>query len=376
MFNFYNFEEIKNTPSPSLLYYRNIIQQNIDTAISITKSKNSLWPHIKSHKMPNVIRLSISNGITRFKCATISEAEIAATCGATDVLLAYPIIGPNIKRFLNLRIAFPQTHFYAIGDNIESIYLLSNLQKDCPVHTDLFIDVNLGMNRTGVPLENLEKFIEKCKEIPGISIVGFHCYDGHQTNSDPIIRKKKIHEMSKKLKKILDCIIIKNPNYANIIIGGSPSFPYLVDEWKNDVHYTTYFSPGTVFIYDYGYQKKYPDLPFFPGAAILTRVVSHPNDALFTIDCGYKSIASDPPGPKAFLLGVDNYEECFQSEEHWTFRMKKGYEKERPPIGKELFLLPTHICPTSALYNHAIVIDNKHIVAQWPVTARNRFLLY
>ena len=51
MFNFYNFEEIKNTPSPSLLYYRNIIQQNIDTAISITKSKNSLWPHIKSHKM-------------------------------------------------------------------------------------------------------------------------------------------------------------------------------------------------------------------------------------------------------------------------------------------------------------------------------------
>lgn len=73
---------------------------------------------------------------------------------------------------------------------------------------------------------------------------------------------------------------------------------------------------------------------------------------------------------------MDNYEECFQSEEHWTFRMKKGYEKERPPIGKELFLLPTHICPTSALYNHAIVIDNKHIVAQWPVTARNRFLLY
>ena len=37
-----------------------------------------LWPHLKTHKMEAVLRIHMELGISRFKCATIAEAEMAA----------------------------------------------------------------------------------------------------------------------------------------------------------------------------------------------------------------------------------------------------------------------------------------------------------
>ena len=63
---------------------------------------------------------------------------------------------------------------------------------------------------------------------------------------------------------------------------------------------------------------------------------------------------------------------AFQSEEHWVFRMKEGKEDKRPQIGTMLYVIPTHICPTSALYSDILVAEGGKITAKWPVTARNR----
>ena len=94
--------------------------------------------------------------------------------------------------------------------------------------------------------------------------------------------------------------------------------------------YHAYFSPGTYFINDYGYSKKYPDLPFTPGAAVLTRVVSCPVKGHFTLDLGYKGIASDPEGTRGIIAGMDHVQELFQSEEHWAFAMNPAMRTSAP----------------------------------------------
>ena len=105
-------------------------------------------------------------------------------------------------------------------------------------------------------------------------------------------------------------------------------------------------------------------------------MISNPCEGTFSLDLGYKGIAADPAGIRGQLLGIENYEEMFQSEEHWTFRMKSGHEDECPKVGEELFVIPTHICPTSALYPSVIVVANSEIVGEWEVTARNRKITY
>ena len=104
----YAFEGQQDLASPQLVYYPALIRQNIQKMIAIAGGADRLWPHIKTHKMAQVVQMQLEAGIDRFKCATIAEAEMAAQAGAKRITLAYPLVGPNIRRFAALQQAFPQ----------------------------------------------------------------------------------------------------------------------------------------------------------------------------------------------------------------------------------------------------------------------------
>lgn len=366
----YDFEGSENVISPALVYYRDIIKENIQKAIEMARGAEHLWPHVKTHKAAEMIRLSLQAGITRFKCATIAEAEMTASCGAEHIVLAYPLVGPNIARFLQLSAAYPEVHFYAIGDDRHTLELLGKAAVSANRTVDLLVDVNMGMNRTGVSISHLETFCEDCCRLPGISLRGLHCYDGSRTEQDYASRKKAVDAVSRELLPVIKNIQKMHPECSIFILGGTPSFPCHLD------FPDAYYSPGTLFLNDYGYSRKFPDLHFTPGAAVLTRVVSCPQEGMFTLDLGYKGIAADPEGTRGLLLGLKNCEELFQSEEHWTYRMKPGHESETPKVGDIFFVIPTHVCPTSALYPSALVAEDGKIVDEWQITARNRKINY
>lgn len=377
----YSFKGSEDIITPALIYYRDILRSNFKKAVETAHGAEHLWPHVKSHKMAEMIRLSMEYGIRRFKCATIAEAEMTASCGAEHIVLSYPLVGPNIERFIRLSEAFPDTHFYAIGDCLNMLSLLGQAARASSLgNVDVLVDVNMGMNRTGVPLSNLISFCDACSAMDGLTLKGLHCYDGHRTEHDYHDRKAQSDHVDRELIPLLKSIYKEHPTCSLVIIGGSPSFPchaasnLAEQEEVNNV--AVYYSPGTIFVHDYGYSKKFPDLPYVPAAAILTRVISNPCEGTFSLDLGYKGIAADPAGIRGQLLGIENYEEMFQSEEHWTFRMKSGHEDECPKVGEELFVIPTHICPTSALYPSVIVVANSEIVGEWEVTARNRKITY
>src|SRR5262245_5627838 len=89
-------------PSPALLVYPERIEENLDLMIMMSGGVQRLRPHIKTHKLAEVTQMQLDRGVTKFKCATIAEAEMAAACGAADVLLAYQPVGPNVERLLEL----------------------------------------------------------------------------------------------------------------------------------------------------------------------------------------------------------------------------------------------------------------------------------
>lgn len=150
-----------------------------------------------------------------------------------------------------------------------------------------------------------------------------------------------------------------------IVFASTPSMPcYLKYEG-------TFLSPGTAFITDYSYWTKFPDLPFLPAAALVSRVISTPGKGEFTIDAGYKHIAADPPGLRGLLLGYEEAEPVFHCEEHWAFRMPAGKEELGPKLGETVYIIPTHICPTTALYPYANVVKGGQLKGRWDVTARD-----
>jgi len=354
--------------SPALIYYKDLIERNTQLAIEMAGSPERLWPHVKSHKTAELIRLQMGMGIDRFKCATIMEVAMVASCGAGHILLAYPLVGPNIARFLAVTARFPATHFYVLGDDIAALSQLNDACREQGRTFDLFVDVNLGMNRTGVPLRELLAFTRQAAAFSHLSLVGFHCYDGHNHERDLAERKAAVESQMAQVEQVRTALRQEGIRTPLIISGGSPSFPCHLAEAES------FLSPGTLFLWDWGYQQNLPDLKFTPAAVLMTRVISHPDKGIFTLDLGYKAIASDPPGDRGLLLGVPGAKPLFQSEEHWVWAMPEGKEDDRPPIGKVLYVIPTHICPSSALYRAVKVATSAERIAseEWAVAARNR----
>ncbi|MDR1251317.1 MAG: D-TA family PLP-dependent enzyme [Treponema sp.] len=364
----YTLADTGNLISPALIYYRDIILANTRRVIEMAGGADRLWPHVKSHKAREMIRLQIEQGITRFKCATVAEAEMTAAAGAAHVILAYPLIGPNISRYLRLAGAYPQTVFYAIGDDYDQLSAVSSAALRMGIRLKTLIDVDMGMHRTGVALNALESLYERASALEGLSLEGLHCYDGHLHDKDFFRRKKDVDEIDQRVLGIREAILKKGLNCGLLVFGGTPTFPCRAGQEG------IFLSPGTAFIGDWGYYCSLPDIAFTPGAALFTRVVSHPAKNAFTLDLGYKGIASDPAGGRGIIVGMEDARPLFQSEEHWVFSKPEG--RELLPIGSPCYVLPTHICPTSALYPEILVARQGRITETWQVSARNRRITY
>ena len=172
---------------------------------------------------------------------------------------------------------------------------------------------------------------------------------------------KQIEEIKARLKADGICCEI-------LIMGGTPSFPVHAEMTGE------FLSPGTCVIQDAGYRKAYPDLQFTPAAALLTRVVSRPSRDTFTLDLGCKAVATDPTPERAEIVGMEYARTVIQNEEHWVVRVPEEHIADIPPIGTELFAIPTHVCPTSALYPAVPVVENGKVTGWWKVAARDRHL--
>jgi len=351
--------------SPTLLYYPDRIRKNIDRAAGMAGGAGRLWPHVKTHKLAEVVAMQQAAGITRFKCATVAEAEMLGSCGASDILLAYPLVGPAIPRFLRLMQVYPESSWWAIGDSGGALASLDEQALGSGLCPNVLIDVNMGMNRTGVPLCGMEAFYRTQAARCGLAVRGFHCYDGHIRQSDPALRNAAADPAAGAVAAARARLLADGYPCDTVVMGGTPTFP--CHAGRDGV----FLSPGTLFIHDYGQLSRYGDLLFEPAAAILTRVISIPGDGLFTLDLGHKAIAADPEGVRGLIVSLPDAIPLSHSEEHWVFRVGEG-GFPAPRVGDVHYVLPSHICPTAALYADTLAVRDGRVSGLWKVSARDR----
>jgi D-serine deaminase-like pyridoxal phosphate-dependent protein len=332
--------------------------------IAMVKDPERLRPHVKTYKIPEIVKMQMRSGIRKFKCATIAEAEMLGLAGAADVLIAFPLTGPKLDRLFRLISEYPGTRFSAIIDHESGARALS--QKGVTNHAEVgvYLDINNGNDRTGLPAGNGFQLFQQCLELKGINPLGLHVYDGHIRNTDPEKRKIQVDHDFEKVNALAGTIQQKLDIKPVIIAGGSPTFPVHAQ------HPEVECSPGTSLLWDAGYSEKFPDIPFQTAAVVVSRVISRPGIDLLCIDLGHKSIAAENPlENRVRFLNVDGLEPVSHSEEHLVLRNTRN---KPVVVGDLLYGIPWHICPTTALYQEVTVIRNNRITGTWEVTARTR----
>ncbi len=360
----YGIENIDAIDSPALIVYEDRVRENIRLLKSRISSIAQLRPHVKTNKMAEVCQLMMDEGIKKFKCATIAEAEMLAGIQAPDVLLAYQPVGPKLLRLMELTRKFPSTHFSCLVDNEESADYFSKVSVENNIILTVFIDLNVGMNRTGITpgLQALE-LAKHCLTLPGLKLAGLHVYDGHLRDADLEIRKQKSDACFIEVLKLSEQITALTQQIPVIVAGGSPTFP--IHASRNNVE----CSPGTFIFWDWGYATGLPEQFFNFAALVITRVISIIDHNRLCLDLGHKSVAAEMPLPRVHFLNAPNAKPVAQSEEHLVVEVEDtGLYK----IGDVLFGIPMHICPTVALYDKAMIVKNNKVTDAWSVIARNR----
>jgi len=360
-------DNVETVMSPALLVYPERVEENVRRMIAILGGDVSrLRPHVKTHKLTPLLSIQIGQGITKFKCATIAEAEMLGEAGAAEVLFAYQPVGPNIQRLIDLSHKFPKTKFAAILDNDETALALGKACSSAGITMDVFVDIDVGMGRTGVAPERATAFGARLVKVTGLRFAGLHAYDGHITDPDPTIRASRCDEAFKKITQIRDELVRNGVAVSKIIAGGTPTFPMHAKRAK-DVE----CSPGTCVLWDWSYSSKFQDLSFLHAALVLTRVVSKPAPNRLCLDLGHKAIASENPHPRVHLLELPDAKFLMHSEEHLVVESPAA---EKLQVGSPIYGVPWHICPTVALYSEAFAIRNRRADELWSVTARARKL--
>ena len=352
--------------SPAMLVYPDRVAANIQRMVSMVDDVHRLRPHIKTHKTAEGIRMMMDAGVHKFKCATITEAELLGRSGAPDVVLAYQPHGPKVYRLLNVMRTYPGTKYACLVDNPASAQAMSEVFAQAGLQVPVYIDVNLGMNRTGiVPGEALLELYRFCAGLPGIMPIGLHAYDGHQRHPDIAERTLLTDRDFAPVLQMQEALGQGGFPHCIIIAGGSPSFAIHALRSGREC------SPGTCIFWDKGYSDLCPEQPFEPAVALLTRVVSLPSPTRVCLDLGHKAVAAEndinrrvyfPDAPELMPVG--------QSEEHLVMQAPEGHGY-RP--GDVLYGIPYHVCPTVALYDRLITVENGVVSGDWKVAARNRF---
>ncbi|HEY9006809.1 MAG TPA: D-TA family PLP-dependent enzyme [Ohtaekwangia sp.] len=366
MNNWFTISNVEHIDTPALAVYPERIQENIRILKTFAPDIALLRPHMKTNKSPQVAKMLIREGIALFKCATIAEAEMLAEAGAKDILLAYQPVGPKAERLATLTARYSQTIFSCLADNITTAKHISTVFERSAQKIRVYIDLNVGMNRTGIAPDAALELYKQLLALPGIIAYGLHAYDGHLRDVDLAVRAQKCNEAFAAVEKLRDQIVQQTGNIPAIVAGGTPTFP--IHAQRNGVA----CSPGTFIYWDKGYQNILQEQPFLFAALVVTRVISLPAKDTICIDLGHKAIASENPlTNRVTFLNAPDLEPTGHSEEHMILKTPAGSTYQ---VGDVLYGVPYHICPTVALYDRTAIVTDNEVTDYWTTQARNRVI--
>lgn len=346
--------------TPALLVDRDLLERNIaDMAELAGRTGVSLRPHVKTHKSPAIGRLQVAAGASGLTVATVSEAEVFAAAGFTDLFIAYPLwVDPAKGRRLR---ALAEAASLTVGvDSPEAAHALAAQLGTATPRVRLLVEVDSGHHRSGVAPESVTGVADGALHA-GITISGAFTFPGHAYA--PGVRDQVAAQEAETLAtaaRALEALGVPSP----VVSGGSTPTAGAVA-----VGSMTEMRPG---VYVFGDAQQWELGATTPDRIALTcwaTVVSHAGGRL-VLDSGSKALGADRATwatGYGRLLDHPDARIVMLSEHH---AVVDRFEGPLPPLGSHLRVVPNHVCNAVNLADTMTVARGGRVVATWPVAAR------
>lgn len=354
------------TPAPLVELDR--LAQNLDRMAAYAALHGlALRPHVKTHKSPRVAAEQMRLGALGLTCATPREAEVMSDV-AGDVLVNYPVVGtPKLARLMSLP---ANVRLTVAVDSEPAIEQLAEAAREGGREVDVYVELDLGMHRVGVP--NVDLAIALARQVlrhPRLRYAGITFYPGHI--------RQHVDEQQTHLKRLATDIsaaihmMDKAGVRPSVVSGGSTPAAWRMHE----VAGVTEVRPGTYVYNDRGTAAlgacAWEDCAFTVLATVVSTAV--PDQAV--VDAGSKALGREPMRGvegEGFGALIDRPDVTVQrmSEEHGILDLKDT--DWRPEVGEQVRIVPNHVCVVVHLNDTMYGVRGDVVEVTWPVAARGR----
>jgi D-serine deaminase-like pyridoxal phosphate-dependent protein len=364
----YAISGLEDVLTPALVVYPDAIASNIAQTLRLLGGDADRWRvHIKTAKLGYTLHMLVERGVKNCKCATTLELLMACQSGAKDVLVAYPVMAANARRVAEIADQHRGVRISVLAENEEQIGQWNGSR------VGIFLDINPGMNRTGIEQSDSRKVVGLAQTIlkAGVEFRGLHYYDGQYGALEERERTAAAHAGYDRLLELVAEIESSGIRVPEVVTAGTPTFPCsLTYQGFGRGEFIHRFSPGTVVYHDATSLAQLPhEYGYMPAVLVVTRVVSHPREGIVTCDAGHKAVSADAGLPTCVVLGHPELTPLGPSEEHLPMKSAK---LPGVAIGEELYLLPRHVCPTVNNFDCALRVREGQIEGVEKVSARGR----
>ncbi len=326
--------------------------------------------HGKMHKSVDVAKLQVElGGACGVCCQKVSEAEVFARGGITDVLVSNQVREPaKIDRLARMPKLGART--ICCVDQIENVADLSAAAEKHGTTIECLVEIDCGAGRCGVTgTPSVVEIARAIDKAPGLKFAGLQAYQGAMQHMDSYEdRKAKIEVAVAQVSQAVDAL--KAVGLECDIVGGGGTGSYYFE--SNSGVYNELQCGSYAFMdADYGRildkdGKRIDQGEWENALFILTSVMSHAKADKAIVDAGLKAQSVDSGLP--FIFGRDDVEYVKCSDEHGVVADPDGVLK----VNDKLKLVPGHCDPTCNVHDWYVGVRNGVVETVWPVSARGK----
>ena len=326
--------------------------------------------HGKMHKSVDVAKLQVElGGACGVCCQKVSEAEVFARGGITDVLVSNQVRDPaKIDRLARMPKLGART--ICCVDDLTNVADLSAGATAHGTQIECLVEIDCGAGRCGVT--TTPEVVEIAKAIdaaPGLKFAGLQAYQGAMQHMDSYEdRREKIAIAVAMVSDAMDALAAEGLD-CDIVGGGGTGSYYF--ESNSGVYNELQCGSYAFMDADYGRildkdGKRIDQGEWENALFLLTSVMSHAKADKAIVDAGLKAQSVDSGLPVIFGRTDVDYVKC--SDEHGVVADPGGVLA----INEKLKLVPGHCDPTCNVHDWYVGVRDGKVETLWPVSARGK----
>ena len=352
--------------SPTFLIDETRCRINIrEMAQKANKNQVVFRPHFKTHQSLQIASWFREEAVHAITVSSLKMAQCFINDGWDDVTLAFPV---NIRAMDWIRQLSEKAKLHLV---IESNSAIEALEKGLTNKTKIFIKIDTGYGRTGVPSTQkttIDNLVSQLSKSSKLSFSGFLSHAGHSYNARSAPEIAEIHHASHEaLSRLKDHYIKQHPNLL-LSVGDTPSCSVMDDFTTVDE-----IRPGNFVFFDLMQELIGSCTPDQIAVAVACPIVAihrernemvvhgggvhfskeSIEDPVHGIHYGQVTLPTDQeelwgqPAEGAYLRKL--------SQEHGTIVASPAFI-DRCQIGDLLKILPVHSCMTANLMKESTLI--------------------